>query len=674
MLWDDAQAKANRWLIIKGSVFMGVSSRSRRAFAVGAFWAVISSAAMLGPVQVATAAAVPLETYGRLPSLENVALSPDGSKIAFVRTKDTTRILAVAQVSPGKLIAGGPIGEIKLRDLQWADNDHLLITTSRTGMPWGLVGQDQEWFMLSVFDLRTRKLKLYPSPERDVETLNVVAGRVMVRHVGNDTVLFIPGLYVQDHTLRALFKVNLTTGAQRLVRQGSDATLGWLVDNEGEVVAEANYFERDQRWQMRIRNDGHWFEAESTRVPIDVPHILGFGPKGDSILVSSVEKSRRVWELLSLQDGKLGSPIEGADDLDEPLEDPATHRMIGGLSIEDQTEYVFFDAALQRRWKSVMHAFPNERVELVSSSSDMKQFVVLVDSPANGYRYMLVNMNTLKADPLGDVYDGLETTLETRRITYEAADGLKIPAYLTLPAGRPATKLPLVVLPHGGPAARDTIDFDWWAQALAAQGYAVLKPNYRGSTTTLTFKEAGYGEWGRKMQTDLSDGVRYLAKEGIIDPARVCIVGGSYGGYAALAGVTIDHGVYRCAVSVAGVSDLKRMLAWEREGEGGGKHIGSRFWDRYMAVTGPGDPALDAISPIKHIDQVDVPVLLIHGKDDTVVPYEQSEVMLKALTKANKKVELVTMKKEDHWLSRGETRLLMLQSSIAFLKANNPPD
>src|SRR5207302_10573296 len=121
---------------------------------------------------------------------------------------------------------------------------------------------------------------------------------------------------------------------------------------------------------------------------IDVPHMLGFGPQGDSILVSSLEKGRRVWELLSLQDGKLGTPIDGADDLDEPMEDPATHRMIGGLTIEDQTEYVFFDPTLQRRWKSVIHAFPNERVELVSTSSDMKQLVVLVDSPDNGYRYL----------------------------------------------------------------------------------------------------------------------------------------------------------------------------------------------------------------------------------------------------------------------------------------------
>jgi dienelactone hydrolase len=655
---------------------MGVCNRARRAavLPVGALWAVILLPAMLGCVPPARAAS--LETYGRLPNLEDVALSPDGSKLAYVRTDESTRVLAITQLSPNKLLGVAKIGQTKLRQLQWADNDHLLISTSVTGMPWGLIGENTEWDQLSVFDLRTLKLKIYPDldAESGVRIMNAVEGPVMIRHIGNDTVLFIHGIYIQDKTNLALFRVNLTTHAQRVVRQGSDATRGWLVDEAGEIVTEENYYEKDQRWQMRIRRDGHWFDAESTRSPVDVPEMLGFGPKGDAVLVSTLDHDEPVWELLSLKDGKLGPPMEDGDDLNLPFEDPATHRMIGGIRVEDQTQYVFFSPALQSRWHSVVDAFEGERVELMSTSADMMQFVVRVDGPVNGYRYVLVNMNTARAIPVGYVYDDLQDSFETRRITYEAADGLKIPAYLTLPPKRPAARLPLVVMPHGGPASRDTLDFDWWAQAMASQGYAVLKPNYRGSTTTHSFLTAGYGQWGRKMQTDLSDGVRYLAKEGIIDPARVCIVGASYGGYAALAGVTLDPGVYRCAVSVAGISDLQRFMQWVNRRDRAGSHVSERYWDRFLGVQGPNDPALDAISPIRHIDKVNVPVMLVHGKDDTVVPFEQSEVMLKALTKANKKVELVTMKKEDHWLSRGETRLLMLQSSIAFLKANNPPD
>ncbi len=191
------------------------------------------------------------------------------------------------------------------------------------------------------------------------------------------------------------------------------------------------------------------------------------------------------------------------------------------------------------------------------------------------------------------------------------------------------------------------------------------------SALGLRYIEAGFGEWGRKMQTDLSDGVRYLVKEGIVDPARVCIAGASYGGYAALAGVTLDPGVYRCAVSVSGPADLKRMLQWENR-----THVQrvQRYWDRFMGVTGPDDPVLDTISPIKHLDAVNVPILLIHGRDDTVVAFEQSSVMFDALKRAKKDVAMVTLKNEDHWLSRSETRLQMLQSSVAFLRAHNPPD
>jgi len=205
---------------------------------------------------------------------------------------------------------------------------------------------------------------------------------------------------------------------------------------------------------------------------------------------------------------------------------------------------------------------------------------------------------------------------------------------------------------------------------MASQCYLVLQPNYRGSTTSTEHLKAGYGQWGRKMQTDLSDGVRYLTKEGMVDPARVCIVGASYGGYAALAGVTLDPGVYRCAVSVAGPSDLKRMV----------KNVNSyakstqRYWERFMGATGTGDAILEQISPVKHVDAITVPVMLIHGHDDTVVPYEQSSLMYDAMKHSKKNVEMVELKNEDHWLSRGATRLQMLQSSIAFLRAHNPPD
>jgi dipeptidyl aminopeptidase/acylaminoacyl peptidase len=310
-------------------------------------------------------------------------------------------------------------------------------------------------------------------------------------------------------------------------------------------------------------------------------------------------------------------------------------------------------------------------VRLESSNAQFSKLVVRVDGPSQGLGYRLIDLVAGKASDLGPVYAGVTAPLEVRAINYPAADGLTIRAYLTLPRDRPASRLPLVVLPHGGPALRDTADFGWWPQALADQGYAVLQPNYRGSLIDWAFLAAGFGQWGRKMQTDLADGVRYLVQEGIADPARVCIVGASYGGYAALAGATLDTGVYRCAVSVAGPADLKRQLTWIDSKHGGRPSYEQRYWDRYMGVTGAGDPSLDAISPIRHVDAVTIPVLLIHGRDDTVVPYEQSQIMYDALRHAHKDVEFLTLKHEDHWLSRSETRLQMLTAVVRFLSEHN---
>ena len=179
------------------------------------------------------------------------------------------------------------------------------------------------------------------------------------------------------------------------------------------------------------------------------------------------------------------------------------------------------------------------------------------------------------------------------------------------------------------------------------------------------------------MQTDLSDGVRFLAGRGIIDPEKVCIVGASYGGYAALAGPALDPGVYRCAVSVAGVSDLRAMLTSETRLSGSGAESRNpiiRYWNRFMGGAGSGDRTLDERSPARQADRVDAPILLIHGRRDTVVPYEQSTIMADALRRAGKPVELIALDGEDHSLSQAETRLQMLEATIRFLEENNPPN
>lgn len=622
-------------------------------------------------------AALPLEVYGRLPRLENLALSPDGARIAFAKTEGNDRTVAVMTIATHSMLSGVRVGHQKLRYLRWADNDRLLIETSVTSAPYGFIGDASEWWQLQVFDVANQRLFQVPQPDNfnHVSLMNVIEGPAMIRRLNDRTVLFVPGMQVtREAATPALVRVDLATQQSRVVKPGKTGTLGWVVDEVGEVQAEETYAEEDGRWRIYMRLDGRLKEVVSGKEGLEFPKLLGWGPTPDTLLLEMMEHGGGVWKLMSLKDGSIGPPMAGTDTLNEPIEHPLTNRMIGGVRNGDTEEYVFFDPAIKTSWEAILRAFPGERVLYESASADFAKFIVRVEGAKHGLRYMLVDLKSHQAAALGEVYEGLTQSLEVRVISYPAADGTTIPAYLTLPRDKAPKDLPLIVLPHGGPEARDNADFDWWSQALADQGYAVLRPNYRGSALTWEFVSAGFGQWGRRMQTDLSDGVRHLAKEGLIDPARVCIVGASYGGYAALAGATLDPGVYRCAVSVAGLSDLKRMLRWVNDQQGRKQNSTQRYWDRFMGVSGPDDPALDAISPIKHLSAVTVPILLIHGKDDTVVPFEQSKVMYDALRSANKDAQLVTLKEEDHWLSRGATRLQMLEASVAFLRAHNPPD
>lgn len=617
----------------------------------------------------------PLEVYGHLPSLEEMVISPSGTKLAYVQTIADQRNLFVYTIGESQSHGAAHVGDAKLRAVEWLDDENLMLTVSSTQLPpFGFTGALREWFQLLTYNVPKHELRPLNLNVQGERTFNVVSGRPVVRELSGKTTVFIPGLYVADRTLPALFRYEVATKRVNLIRKSGQPFTNWLVDDEGFVAAELIYHDQDKTWNLLTRKEDHLIPVATGIAPIDVPSVIGFGAQGDSILMQFVEDGNPVYKPLLMKDASWGAPLARGQVFLRFLEDRKSGRIIGGIPDLDDSHLIFFDNELQAHWNAVLRAFPNERVRLISHSDDYSKAVVEVFGAQHGYAYELFDWYSHSAESLGNVYNGVTSPAPVRPISYQAADSTQIPGYLTLPNDRQAHKLPLVVLPHGGPAVADTLRFDWWAQALAAQGYAVLQPNYRGSALDRRFMEAGFHEWGRKMQTDLSDGVRHLAQQGVVDDKRVCIVGASYGGYAALAGMTLDSGVYRCAVSVAGVSDLKRFLKWTDYRAGHGDSQSQRYWDRFMGASNPSDPSLAAISPIEHVNAVAGPILLIHGRDDTVVPYEQTAVMADALKHAGKTYELLTLSHEDHWLSRTATRAQMLEATVAFLKINNPPD
>jgi dipeptidyl aminopeptidase/acylaminoacyl peptidase len=238
-----------------------------------------------------------------------------------------------------------------------------------------------------------------------------------------------------------------------------------------------------------------------------------------------------------------------------------------------------------------------------------------------------------------------------------------------MPRGRPERGLPLIVLPHGGPFVRDHWDYDATVQFLADRGYAVLQPQFRGSTGYgKGFVARGYGEWGRKMQDDLDDGVDWLVRSGQVDPKRVCILGSSYGGYAAMWGAVRNPERYRCAASMAGVADVPAMLRYDRK-----LFSATRYYREWRTqVGGAGKADLASVSPINFADRLKVPVLIGHGETDDNVPVKQSRAMVEALRKSNAKVTSVFYKDSGHGFDSSADFEDWLKRLEAFLATNNP--
>jgi dipeptidyl aminopeptidase/acylaminoacyl peptidase len=617
--------------------------------------------------------AAPLEAYSKLPTIEDVSLSPSGAQMAVVITNGEDRAVAVKDLATGKMTFQGRTGTIKVRGIMWAGEKHLLVISSATASPMFLSGGRREWTMVQNIDLATGKAHHLME---DVEMgMNTIFDMPVVRTVGGQPALFVEGVsYARTRQGElTVFKIDLDRSSSHIVEPGDETGRGYIIGPGGEIVARELYIDRSGRWTLQIKAGGNWHTVQTQMAPQDRPYLLGLGRDGKSVLYASQDAQHRwAWHEVHLDGSAEADPVVALEDQGS-VHDPHTGVLIGSVAlVGDEYRYTFFDPHDELAWKAVQKAFPGDLLRLVSMSADRRKFIVLVDSATEGPAYSLVDLGERTAKWIGPQYAGVlpEDVSPRRAIRFKARDGIELRGYLTVPRGKPEKELPLVVLAHGGPASRDTPGFDWLSQAIASRGYAVLQVNFRGSGGLgPALLEAGYGEWGRKMQTDLSDGVAELAKNGVIDPKRVCIVGASYGGYAALAGPTLDPGVYRCAVSVAGVSDLRRQVSYSIDHGG---QSAERYWLRFMGAEGPGDPVLAKYSPAKLAANAGVPILLIHGTDDTVVPIDESREMADALKHAGKPVDLVELKSDDHWLSRGPTRLQTLQATMAFLEKNNP--
>ncbi len=629
----------------------------------------------------------PVEDYGRLPAMALVRLSPLGDRYAYVTRTEGAGYIIVA-TTKNEFLTKVPIFKTKVVNLEWAGDDHLIIITSATanlGLGFGVSKSELDGAVS--LDLKTPRLVPIFSAPGNVRVAETIVGQYGAALIGDRWYGYF-GAYTYSASgqlqsdedgrlIPDLYRVDLSTGAFSLISKGEPGIDGWLVGRDGSVLARDFYDEQTGAWRLVSLLPGGATLA-SGRNKLGGAHIVGFGKTADRVIISTpVETGVEDVEIPLI--GGPAVPVTNEPNGVGELIDPINQLWIGLIHDDDNLTATLFDPLKEAKLRAAEKALPGYIVHLISYSADFSHLIVMTEGRDDSGTYWLINFadRSGTADILGMAYPTIKSDAvgPVRMIDYKAADGLALRGVLTLPPGRAAKNLPVVVMPHGGPVYRDYPGFDYWAQAFAARGYAVFQPNFRGSSGYGgVLRDAGFGQWGRKMQTDLSDGLAELARQGVVDPKRACIVGASYGGYAALAGVTVQQHLYRCAVSVAGVADLDRMLSYEDD-KAGWNSSTLRFWKQFMGITSHWSNAqVRDISPVQLADKADAPILLLHGDNDTTVPIDQSQAMKRALEGAGKPVEFVTLPGADHWLLEEDARVAMLKASVAFVLKYDPPD
>ncbi|MEM8634802.1 MAG: alpha/beta fold hydrolase [Pseudomonadota bacterium] len=611
----------------------------------------------------------PIEAYGQLPAMSYASLSPDGDKLAFIARNETNNVLLVLDLATNESVGIG-IGDLKTESVEWSGPEHIIFRAFDNTRVYGYRGRFRYSGAVAI-NVTTQKNKLLLQGTRDLYPAQSGLGHI-VGKLGDSGQLLMPAYVGGQNPRYSLLTVDPDRGRGRSYSSGRTDTIDWFVDEGGTILAQENYDNESNRYWIRTQanEDGEWetiFESERENGPLG---LIGVTPDKSS-LIFSLTGSNGFIQLYGLSmSGDLTGHIIGRDDADVSRVISNLNRVVFGVEYGGlRPTYEFFDETLQTDIERVQATFPETSTQLLSWTDNWSKLLFMVSGTGHAGDYFLFDRDaqelTFLSSSRPDIPRGAIADVLT--VEYPATDGLTIPGVLTAPAGIDINNLPLIALPHGGPESHDQVEFHWMAQYFASRGYLVLQPNFRGSDGFGTdFVEAGYGEWGGAMQQDITDGVEALIASGRVDPDRICIVGWSYGGYAALAGGAYTPDLYRCIAAIAPVSDLPRMLIDERR-DHGDDHWVVNYWEKAMADGEATRDFLRERSPAMYADEFQAPVLLLHGRDDLVVPVSQSRRMRRALRNADKDVRLVEYRGEDHSMSTPGARLEVLQELDAFI-------
>lgn len=636
---------------------------------------------VLAPAGAAARERQPVDKFASLPLVSQVSLSPNGEQIAALMNIEGRTALVVQ--SPGhkpKSILATDNREFHFSWARWV-NDERLVASVRFASRRGFVGT-VETRLLSIKADGTGAVNLVPA----TRVPGSMAGTLVTHQIQDRVIDWLPHdgkhllleLVEAGSAWPAVYKVNVDTGRRSSIRSSERHVHRWLSDAQGRVRAGRWYEDGMTEVRMRSPDGNEWRSLWRAGAGRNSVWPLGFGSDPQELFVSADHQGRRAIFSVRLDDPALARTLRAAhpkyDVAGDLLRSPKTGEVLGLRMDTDDGQAAGLRTELwSPTWRSQLMAvdlaLPGRRNVLLDISHDEERYLILSSGSRQPPEYYVGNRRNGELALVAGTYPQLDPALLAgkSRVTIKARDGLPLDAYLTLPRGRTpedgGPALPMVLLPHGGPHSRDDGDFDAWTEFLADRGYLVLQVNFRGSDGYgHEFFSAGLKRWGLEMQDDLSDGVAWAVAQRIADPSRVCIVGASYGGYAALMGAVKTPDLFRCAVSFAGVADLPDLIAFQRDYIGGAdaaeRMIGRVWGDRER---------LRATSPARQVERIQVPVLLVHGSVDRVVPVDQSADMAKALKHAGKVYRYIEQDGGDHHLSRYEHRIEFFKALESFL-------
>jgi dipeptidyl aminopeptidase/acylaminoacyl peptidase len=606
---------------------------------------------------------LPVETFALEPQIADVTISPGGTHVAMTQLLanqlDASRGVTVYEIGAqnGRPVALG-FDPLTVHSVNWIGDRRLLLGMTRRDRVHGTSFEFDRYHLVAMDLDGTNQTPLFMRQQAHI---------------------LLWGLqYRSNEFVVNLYRVNVYTDDVELLERGTSDTRAFITDRKGYPRARIDSQRETGYRKLLVRrgNDPDWHVVPGfENYPGRAVAIYGFDADPNYLYLAARRGSdRSAIYRYDVRTGQRASTVFAHDayDVSSFRLDPYTGTPLLVSYVDERRRCVYFDAANQSLQQALESTFPDMLVQIISSDRARERHIVVVSSPTEPGVYFYFDARTRHMFELAVRHpDILPTDLgEMVHITYTARDGVRIPAYLTYPVGMTpgkARNLPMVMMPHGGPELRDEWGYHYLAQFLANRGYLVLQPNFRGSSGYgAAFRFAGRQQWGLRMQDDVSDGVLHAVSTGLADPSRVCIVGGSYGGYAALAGMTLTPELYACGISINGLSDLPLILSDDVRRFGSDAEIVAH-WRRIIGDRFAMRQQLEDTSPARLIHRIRAPIMFIHGEKDGVVPIRHSRYMARLMRQANIPHEFIEIKDGDHSLSDRRGRATALRAIERFL-------